>query len=368
MTSTATARRAEFSKKMTEILNFGALNLAMAIGYRTGLFDVMDTIDSPAPLAMIAGKAGLDARYVREWLAVMVCGEIVALTASDTGDDLFYLPREHGDLLTRRAGNSNLGVYTQEIPLLTTCAMDAVVKRFKTGEGVDYGSYPKFQAFMSQLANAKHRQTLVDHFLPTVDEGRIIRELSAGIRVCDVGCGEGIALMLMAEAFPRSEFIGIDIGTEVIQSARSAARRQGFKNLTFVELDAAALPRSADLAQSFDYITAFDAIHDQSRPLASLRGIYAILKPGGLFSMIDIAASSHVQENRNHAMGAFLYTVSLLHCLPVGLVDGGMGLGMMWGRHKAVALLAEAGFEQIQVLEIPEDSFNFHFSCRRPRS
>ncbi|MFZ0727257.1 MAG: class I SAM-dependent methyltransferase [Desulfobacterales bacterium] len=367
MTSSATIRRAEFSKKMTDILNFGALNLALAIGYRTGLIDVMDTLESPAPLAMIAGKAGLDARYVQEWLAVMVCGQIVDLTVNGaTGDNLYYLPREHGDLLTRRAGNSNLGVYTQEIPLLTTCAMDAVVARFKDGEGVDYENYPKFQAFMSQLANVKHRKVLIDQFLPTVAEGRIVRELSVGIRVADVGCGEGIALMLMAEAFPRSEFVGIDIGAEVIQSANAAVRRQGLKNLSFRQLDAAALPLKADLAQSFDYITAFDAIHDQRRPFAALEGICSILKPGGLFSMIDIAASSRLQENRNHAMGAFLYTVSLLHCLPVGLVNDGTGLGMMWGRHKAVALLEEAGFEQVQVLDIPDDPFNLHFFCRRP--
>ena len=367
MTSSATARRAEFSRKMTDILNFGAVNLAMAIGYRTGLFDVMDTLDSPAPLAMIADKSGLNARYIEEWLAVMVCGEVVVLTVdADSGDTLYHLPREHGDLLTRRAGNSNLGVYTQEIPLLTTCAMDAVVARFADGEGVGYDTYPKFQAFMSQLANAKHRKVLIDQFLPTVDDGRIVRDLRAGIRVADVGCGEGIALMLMAAAFPRSEFVGIDIGTAVIQSAGAAARRQGLKNLTFRRLDAAALPQNAALAQSFDYITAFDAIHDQSRPLAALQGICSILKPKGRFSMIDIAASSRLQDNRNHAMGAFLYTVSLLHCLPVGLVDRGTGLGMMWGRQKAVAFLEEAGFENVQVLDIPNDPFNLHFFCRRP--
>jgi ubiquinone/menaquinone biosynthesis C-methylase UbiE len=366
MKASSEAKREEFSKKMTGILNFGALNLAMAIGYRTGLFDVMDTLDSPAPLATIAEKSGLDPRYVQEWLAVMVCGEIVDLTVNDNGEDLFCLPGEHGDLITRRAGNSNLGVYTQEIPLLTTSAMDTVVRRFYDGEGVDYSRYPTFQAFMSQLADAKHRMALVDRFLPTVDEGRLIRSLNSGIRVCDIGCAEGIALMLMAEAFPRSEFVGIDISAEVIQSATVSARQQGFENLIFLNLDAAALPVTGDLTRSFDYVTAFDAIHDQSRPLEALKGIYTILKPGGLFSMIDIAASSHLLDNRNHPMGTFLYTVSLMHCMPVGLVNGGTGLGMMWGRQKAVAMLEAVGFEQMQVLEIPADPFNLHFFCRRP--
>jgi ubiquinone/menaquinone biosynthesis C-methylase UbiE len=366
MKASSEAKRKAFSKKMTDILNFGALNLAMAIGYRTGLYDVMDTFDSPEPLATIAEKAGLDPRYVQEWLGVMVCGEIVDLTVSEDGEDLFHLPEAHGDLITRRAGNSNLGVYTQEIPLLTTSVMDTVVRRFYDGKGVEYSSYPKFQAFMSQLADAKHRMVLVDRLLPTIDEGRLIRDLRSGIRVCDIGCAEGIALMLMAEAFPQSEFVGIDISAEVIQSATVSARRQGFENLTYLNLDAAALSATGDLTRSFDYVTAFDAIHDQSRPLEALEGIYAILKPGGLFSMIDIAASSHLFDNRNHPMGTFLYTVSLMHCMPVGLVNGGTGLGMMWGREKAIAMLEAVGFEQVQVLEIPADPFNLHFFCRRP--
>ena len=252
MKASSEAKRKAFSKKMTDILNFGALNLAMAIGYRTGLYDVMDSFDSPEPLATIAEKAGLDPRYVQEWLGVMVCGEIVDLTVNEDGEDLFHLPEAHGDLITRRAGNSSLGVYTQEIPLLTTSVMETVVRRFYDGKGVDYSRYPKFQAFMSQLADAKHRMVLVDRFLPIVDEGRLIRDLSSGIRVCDIGCAEGIALMLMAEAFPQSEFVGIDISAEVIQSATVSARRQGFENLTYLNLDAAALPATGDLTRSFD--------------------------------------------------------------------------------------------------------------------
>jgi hypothetical protein len=81
--------------------------------------------------------------------------------------------------------------------------------------------------------------------------------------------------------------------------------------------------------------------------------------------MVDIAARSNLADNLDHPMGPFLYTVSLMHCMPVGLVDGGPGLGMMWGREKAVALLKEAGFEKVQVLEIPEDSFNLHYLSRK---
>jgi len=355
----------EFSKRLTTILNCGALNLAMALGYRTHLFDVMDAFESPQTVSVVAKRAGLNERYVKEWLGVMVSGGIVELSQSSSGDDLFYLPREHADLITRRAGNSNLGVYTQEIPLLTTCAMEAVFHGFSTGEGVTYRHYQAFYEFMAQLANAKHRAVLVDNFLPSIMEGQLVEQLRGGIHVCDLGCAEGIAVMLMAQAFPKSQFMGIDISDESIEKARVEASSKRLRNVSFLNLDAAFLKDKRYLLESFDYVTAFDSIHDQTRPLDALINVHAILKPGGLFSMVDIAASSNLSDNRDHPMGPFLYTVSLMHCMPVGLVDGGAGLGMMWGRQGAVKMLNKAGFRIVQVLDIPDDPFNLHFLCKK---
>lgn len=355
----------KFAERMTDILNYGALNLAMALGYKTRLFDVMDEYDSPQTASDIANKAGLNDRYVKEWLGVMVSGSIVELTKNESEDDLFFLPKEHADLLTRRAGNSNLGVYTQEIPLLTTCAMTPVLQGFYSGDGVDYSYYPEIHEFMAQLANAKHRDVLIDRFLPSVEEGQLIERLESGIRVCDLGCAEGIAITLMADAFPKSEFIGIDISDESIEKARHEALNKGLKNVSFHKLDAAHLKDNPELLESFDYVTAFDAIHDQTRPLEALINVHAILKEEGLFSMVDIAASSHLSDNRDHPMGAFLYTVSLMHCMPIGLVDGGAGLGMMWGRQKAVKMLKDAGFKKVQVFDIPDDPFNLHFQSKK---
>jgi 2-polyprenyl-3-methyl-5-hydroxy-6-metoxy-1,4-benzoquinol methylase len=354
-----------FSDRMIDILNFGALNLAMAIGYRTHLFDVMDALDTPQTAEVIADRAGLSRRYVREWLGVMVTGGVVALSRGEDGETRFFLPGDHGDLITRRSGDSNLGVYTQEMPLLTMCAMESVIRGFTTGEGVTYDQYPKFQAFMSELANAKHRQVLLDKFLPSIDDGRLVERLRTGIRVCDLGCAEGVALILMASAFPQSRFVGIDISKEAIEVAQQTAKRRRIDNIDFITMDAASLDDNTAFAASFDYVTAFDAIHDQTRPLDVLRGIHNILTPGGIFSMVDIAARTDLADNMAHPMGPFLYTVSLMHCMPVGLVDGGPGLGMMWGRERAVEMLNEAGFQHVEVIEIPDDPFNLHFFSRK---
>jgi len=169
----------------------------------------------------------------------------------------------------------------------------------------------------------------------------------------------------MAQAFPASRFTGIDISAGALDTARADACKIGLTNVCFEQRDAADLCHPNDLSAHFDYITAFDAIHDQTRPLDALRGIHELLKQDGAFSMIDIAAESDIDGNRDHPMGAFLYTVSLMHCMPVGLMDGGAGLGMMWGRQLAERMLGQAGFGRVSVTEIPNDPFNLHFFCRK---
>lgn len=364
----------KFSAIMANILNYGALNLAMGMGYASGLFEALASFEEPASCAEIAREAAVDERYCYEWLGVMCAGGIVDVTGGPE-HERFFLPQEHAPFLCRRGGNANLGVYTQEIPLLTQCAMEGVLRGMRTGEGLPYASYPKFYDFMEQLADAKHRDVLIDGFLPSVLDGDMVRRLEQGCRVCDVGCGGGVALELMAKAFPASEFTGLDIDAASIRKASHRARQQGLANITFLVADAAdanltnTTNSAADVSgsglavESFDYILAFDAIHDQTNPAGALRNIHRMLTPGGVFSMIDIAASSAVSQNTTHPMGPFLYTVSLMHCLPVGRMAGGAGLGMMWGKEKAVAMCRAAGFGRVEVLEIPEDGFNYHYLC-----
>lgn len=358
----ATRQRA-FANKMIDILNGGALNLAVAIGYRTGLFDTLAVFDSPQPAAVIAERAGLSRRYVAEWLAAMATGGILEISRQETGESLYRLLPDQAACLTRSAGSDNLAVYAQEMPLLTVLAMERVIEGFKSGRGIPYSHYPQFQAFMSELANAKHEKLLVEAFLPSIEDGALVSRLRQGIRVCDVGCGEGVALLLMAEAFPASRFVGIDNSAEALKAARSALQARGLANLEFMDLDAARIDDTPHLHGRFDYVTAFDAIHDQRKPLRVLRGIRRLLAGGGIFSMVDIDAHSEPVDNLQHPMGPFLYTVSLMHCMPVGLQDDGMGLGMMWGREKAQAMLTEAGFERIRILHMDFDPFNIHFLC-----
>lgn len=353
-----------FSEKMTDILNYGALNLAIAVGYKNRLFDVLENLAKPSNVHEIASTSGLNDRYVKEWLGIMVMGKIILLSQSPDGENTYFLPPEHSAYLTRKSGNNNLGVYTQEIPLLTSCAMDRVNKGFISGDGIPFEQYPDFQQFMAELSNAKHEKILIQKFLPSVESGRLVQRLKKGIRVCDLGCGQGVALNIMAQAFPKSSFTGIDNHREAVQQAREEAEKSNISNVVYKEMDAATIHGNKNFYKKFDYICAFDAIHDQSHPLKVLQGIRYMMAPSACFSMIDIKASSNLAQNIDHPMGAFLYTVSLMHCMPMGLNDNGSGLGMMWGREKARALLTEAGFEDIEIIEMEHDSFNLHYYCK----
>ncbi|MCT4535924.1 methyltransferase domain-containing protein [Halodesulfovibrio sp.] len=356
-------KTAEFSQKLCDILNYGALNAAMGIGYASGAFEALGKFDAPASCESIALQGGLDERYLQEWLGVMVSGGIVEVSEPETdGEELYFLPKEYVPLLTRSGGNSNMGVYTQEIPLLTQSSLNQVVSGMQTGEGIGYENYSYFYSFMEELANAKHEQMLVETFLPSVMDGVIVERLRKGIHVCDMGCADGVVLQLMAKAFPESTFVGFDISEASIEKAQQQAANLGLKNVQFVLQDVGA---EVVEAEQFDYIMAFDVIHDLTRPFEALKNIQMMLKPEGVFSMVDITASSSVMQNKKHPMGMFLYTVSLMHCMPVGLVDNGMGLGMMWGREQALDLCYAAGFSSVEEYAIPEDAFNSHYLCHK---
>ncbi len=364
MDEVAMEKQERFEQRMIEILNGGALTLALALGYKHRIFDVMEGLDAPATPGKIAESAGLSVRYVQEWLGIMATGRIVEILTTKPGEALYHLPREHAALLTRSAGNANLGVYAQEIPLLTSCAMEAVSSGFVTGDGVPFSRYPDFQAFMGEISDARHRQILVDQFIPCVDDGRLLERLKKGIRVCDLGCGEGVAMNLMAGAFPNSRFLGIDNHEAAIGKARDDAEKTGLVNAEYCVTDAATLKDDPRFDNRFDYVMAFDAIHDQTRPHEALRSVVSMLAKGGIFSMIDIYAATDHADNMDHPLAPFMYTVSLMHCMPVGLNNKGAGLGMMWGRGKAVAMLEEAGFDRVEVLSMDHDPYHLHFLCR----
>jgi SAM-dependent methyltransferase len=341
---------AEFAERMMHMMNEAALALMVSVGHRTGLFDVMAAMPA-ATSAEIASEAALDERYVREWLAAMATGRIVD---HDGVTGSFSLPADHAAWLTRAAGVDNLAIQAQYVGLLALVE-DQVVDCFRHGGGVPYSAFPKFQALMAEDSGAVHDATLIDVTLPLVPG--LVDRLGQGIDVADIGCGSGHAVNLMAEAFPLSRFVGFDFSDTGLAAARAEAGRKGLTNVRFDKRDAASLGETA----RFDFITTFDAVHDQARPDLVLAGIAQALRPGGVYLCADIAASSKLSENLDHPFGPFGYTVSCMHCMTVSLADGGMGLGAMWGEQKARQMLSDAGFTTIEAAHVDGDIANTYF-------
>jgi 2-polyprenyl-3-methyl-5-hydroxy-6-metoxy-1,4-benzoquinol methylase len=161
----------------------------------------------------------------------------------------------------------------------------------------------------------------------------------------------------MAQAFPQSRFTGYDFSEEGVAVGRAEANEMGLSNASFEAVDVA----NMDGSEQFDVITTFDAIHDQAKPRDVLRNIYTLLRSGGVFFCVDIQASSNLHENMEHPFAPSLYSISTMHCMTVSLALGGEGLGTMWGEQKALELMGDAGFTQVDVKQVEGDIFNNYY-------
>ena len=135
----------------------------------------------------------------------------------------------------------------------------------------------------------------------------------------------------------------------------------GLPNATFEVKDVSTL----DGSMRFDFITTFDAIHDQAHPAQVLQGIADSLRSDGVYLCVDVRADSDVANNLDHPMGPFMYTVSTMHCMTVSLALDGEGLGTMWGEQKALEMLAEAGFSSVSVENVEGDFMNNYYVARK---
>lgn len=343
-----------FADKLIGMLNNGALAVMTSIGHRTGLFDTMQNLP-PATSNEIAEKAGLNERYVREWLGAMVVGGVVEYYPQTKS---YFLPPEHAACLTRAATPDNIAVFAQYVSMMGAIE-DEIVECFHKGGGVPYEKYERFHDVMAEDSGQTVLPALIDQILPLAPG--LVEKLEGGIDVLDVGCGAGRALNLMAQHFPNSRFTGYDLSAEAIEKATKTAAEKGLTNVKFVQKDMSEF----NAHEEFDLITAFDAIHDQADPAGILAKISQALHPDGTFLMQDIAASSFLENNVDHPIGPLLYALSCTHCMTVSLAQNGAGLGTMWGEETARRMLSEAGFTSIETKKLPHDFQNNFYINRK---
>ncbi|MGX9792318.1 class I SAM-dependent methyltransferase [Mycobacterium sp. MMS18-G62] len=344
----------EFAGRMVGAIDGASLAILLSIGHQTKLFDTMAELP-PATSTQIADAAGLNERYVREWLGGVVTCRVVDY---DPTSQTYSLPRHRAAVLTRAAGPDNLSRVAQFIPLLGEVEQK-IIGCFYEGGGLAYTEYPRFHKLMAEQSGEVFDAALVDAILPMADG--LPERLRDGADVADIGCGSGRAINVMAQAFPASRFTGVDFSDEGLAVGAAEARSRGLENATFVKTDVAEF----DADQTYDVITVFDAIHDQAKPAQVLHNIYRALRPGGILLMVDIKASSELEDNIGVPLAAYLYTVSTMHCMSVSLGLDGAGLGTCWGRQLATSMLADAGFSDVTVHEIETDPINFYYVARK---
>lgn len=347
-----TARVEAFAERLFGVYTDSMLTLMIDIGHRTGLFAA--AAQGPATSAELSERAGLHERYVREWLGAMTTGEIITY---DPVTSTFTLPPEHAACLAGD-GSANLAPMSVITGHLAN-HLDGVIHAFREGGGVPYEAFrPRFTEVMDNLSRGFFDGQLLAGVLPLT--GDLPDRLAEGIRVADIGCGTGHAINLLAARYPASEFVGYDLGADAIAAASAEAERMGLPNARFEVRDV------VDLPGDLDAIFAFDAIHDQADPAGVLRATYRALRPGGVFVMFDIKASSHLENNIGNPLAPFLYSISTLHCMTVSLALDGAGLGTCWGVELARDLLTAAGFEIISVNDVPDDPMDVVYLARKP--
>jgi 2-polyprenyl-3-methyl-5-hydroxy-6-metoxy-1,4-benzoquinol methylase len=350
------ARRDALAGRLFEA-TIGAFDLlAVQLGLELGLYAALRD-GGPANAAELAARAGIDARYAREWLEHQAVGGIldVAAPSDDNEARRYELAAGHAEALL----NPDSPATVAPGPLFIMAAVRTwppLVAAYRSGGGVDWLADPALSE-AQELAN----RPLFQHVfardwlaaIPDVD-GRLRQP---GARVADIACGAGWSSIAIAEDYPYVTVEGIDLDAPAIERARRHAADAGVADrVTFQVGDAA----DAALAGQFDLVTIVEAVHDLARPVEVLRAVRAMLKPGGVALIVD----ENVAETftaPGDALERVMYGYSVLFCLPNGLADPpsvGTGTVMRPATLRRYAL--DAGFRNATVLPLEHEVFRLY--------
>jgi SAM-dependent methyltransferase len=335
-----------FMSKVLDHLSGAVASFLCTLGDRLGLFKELTR--GPATSTELAQRTGLNERYVREWLSALSAADYLKY---NTSDRRFCLPLEHAPILAHEGGPMFLGGVYQHLPGLFG-PLDRLDGVFRHGGGIDPGSYgAEFRAGMERISAGWFKNLLVQQWIPAVQGLR--EKLEQGAEVADIGCGTGCALITLANAFPRSRFVGFELLGELVARATANAEAAGVSNrVRFERRDAA-----EGLPDRYDLITTFDALHDIAHPLRVLEGIHRALAPGGTYLLLEIRCSEKLEENRG-PIATILYGTSVFFCTPTSVACGADGLGTMGMPEPIVdELCRQAGFTRIVKLPF-ESPFN----------
>jgi SAM-dependent methyltransferase len=312
-----------------------ASNAALVIlGDKLGLFRALS--QGAVTAAELAKKTGTHERYVREWLSAQAASGFVDY---DAGADKFSMSAEQSAVF---ANEDSAVLMVGGFSLLSAIYHDEpkLAEAFKSGKGLDWGEHCNcLFCGVERFFRPGYRNHLVAEWLPALDG--VIGKLERGAKVADVGCGHGVSTLLMAEAFPNSEFIGVDYHEASIVHARKQAK--GKKNVRFE------VSRAQDFAGGdYDLVTMFDSLHDMGDPVGAVAHIRNTLADDGTLMLVEPAAGDSLAENLN-PVGRVYYAGSTHICVPTALnQEVGLALGAQAGAKRIGDVVRNGGFSKVR--------------------
>jgi 2-polyprenyl-3-methyl-5-hydroxy-6-metoxy-1,4-benzoquinol methylase len=327
----------------------GAVTAGMIhLGDSLGLYRAMSQTSDWMTSAEVADRAGLQERWVREWLHNQAAARIIEWRQQEDGVS-FRLSEPAVDVLANDASEHfGMGMF-HRLPQ-TMDALRDMPRAFRTGVGCNYDSHgPEGAVGIERSFEPWSRVNLLTKVVPALQG--LESRLHDGIRVVDIGCGAGSALLILAEAFPRSSFTGYDISRFALERANEKLLSSGLTNVSFHHPDEHAMPARGTV----DFVTTFDCIHDMTSPQEMINDIYEMLTESGRWLLVDIKAQETFEENvMGNPMCSLMYGISVLSCMSSALSEPhGAGLGTLGlPESLARAMALEAGFTAFARLEV----------------
>jgi 2-polyprenyl-3-methyl-5-hydroxy-6-metoxy-1,4-benzoquinol methylase len=331
----------------------GAFSVALVrMGDRLGLYKALQA-SGPLTSAELASTAKVAERYTREWLSHQAASGYLTY---DPASGKFALPPEQAMVFA----DADSPVYLQgafDVAMSMMQNQDKVEAAFRTGKGVGWGDQSQcLFCSVGRFFRPGYHNNLVASWLPAL-EG-VVKKLETGATVADVGCGHGFSTILMAKAFPKSNFIGYDFHDGSIERAREHAAQHGVAANTRFEVAMAADYPAKDL----DLVTFFDCLHDMGDPASAARHVRQSLKPDGSWMIVEPAAGDRLEDNLN-PVGRLYYAASTMICVPTSLDQPvGAALGAQAGFAKLSSLIGGSGFARVR--KTTETPFNMILEAR----
>ncbi len=337
------------------VTDMGAIISAplMVIGEKLGLYKAMAGA-GPLSSQEVAERSGAAERYVREWLRNQAAGGYVTY---DPESDRYTLPDEHALALADEDSPFYiLGVYESIASLYAD--EDQILEAFRSGGGMGWHEHDhRLFRGTERFFRPGYRAHLVAEWIPALDG--VKEKLERGAKVADVGCGHGASTVIMAEAFPNSEFFGFDYHDASIERAREAAKDAGVQDrITFEVASAKDYPEGG-----YDLVCVFDCLHDMGDPVGAARHVRSALADDGTWMVVEPMAGDHVEDNLN-PVGRAYYGFSTLLCTPSSLSqDVGLALGTQAGPSRIREITQAAGFTRFRTAA--ETPFNRVMEVRK---